>query len=123
LADLAVYAMSTVEKSIKSIAKARLIASSLGKKEDAYKDALLCRLEVQYSLALLRNSYRFETTPPKLKRVKYSEILIEQIDTILATCEQLFTIGKVEEAFSNLLYADLLLGRLISHIRRIPQSK
>jgi hypothetical protein len=120
---MAVPAMSAVEKSLKSIARARSIASSIKGGRDAYKSVLLCRLEVQYSLYMLRSNFQLETPPPKLKRAKISaDLLFEQICGFLSRCEIFMKEGKVDEAFAELLSADLLLGRAIPIIRKISKT-
>ena len=110
--------MSAVEKSLKSVARAREIALAIKDSKDPYKSALICRLEVQYSLSLLRNRFQIETAPPKIKRSKIGTgFIFGQIGEFLSECELLLKENKIEEAFAQLLSADLLLGRAIPIVR------
>jgi hypothetical protein len=92
-------------------------AESLGIGQSAiYKKALLIKLEVQYSLALLRSQARVE-----VKRMKSCRIDAERLPLLitqhLSKSVDSLRDGEMDTALEELQVADSLLGKFISSLR------
>jgi hypothetical protein len=86
-------------------------------KSSDYHAMLLCRLEVQYTLASLNPYYGEARPPPKREdRVAPSKMII-QIKYHLAASLEALQANEGEAAYAELLAADALLGKLISSAR------
>ena len=81
-----------------------------------YKKALLCRLEVQYSLVLLRRQAKAEAKRTKSCRIdpeRLPFLITEQLSKSAASLQD----GKMDTALEELQAADSLLSRFISSLR------
>jgi len=81
-----------------------------------YKKALLCRLEVQYSLALLRHQAKVEAKRTKSCRIDLERLpllITEQLSKSAASLQD----GDMDTALEELQAADSLIGRFISSLR------
>ncbi|MGC8936050.1 MAG: hypothetical protein ACP5KV_01630 [Candidatus Methanomethylicaceae archaeon] len=76
----------------------------------AYKKALLCRMELQYSIALLKLATGFD--PQRAVRSSTDP------NTILQTLKHILKEPLSERTLEGLYQADLFLGRRILQIRR-----
>ncbi|MGA2572574.1 MAG: hypothetical protein ABSF36_00035 [Candidatus Methanomethylicaceae archaeon] len=80
-----------------------------------YKKALLCRLEVQYTLALLRHQAKVEAKRTKSCRIDLERLpllITEQLSKSAASLQD----GDMD-TLEELQAADSLIGRFISSLR------
>jgi hypothetical protein len=109
-------------KVFESIKRAKLICESLSTSKasaiEEYKNALRCRLEVQYASGLLRVNWVLDADPP-ITRTRYGrDVCLGRIGQLLSESLKSLESRKMESALDQLLSADVLLGKVIGSMRR-----
>jgi len=103
-------------KALRSVGSASDLLSS-GAGMQLYKTVLLCRLEVQYAIVLLRLTYGLAARPPPARGTGPERALCHVTEHLLGARE-LFGKGDLEGTLGALLCADSALARLIMRLRR-----
>lgn len=85
---------------------------------EEYKNALRCRLEVQYAAGLLRVNWGIDANPPRAKTRSSREVYLGQIALLLSESLLYLDSRQMDSALDRLLAADVLLGKVIGAMRR-----